>query len=355
MNMVEKKKIMVTGGAGFIGSALCRGAIEAGHEVLNLDKLTYAANLNSLEAIEASETYDFKQIDICNGEAVAEAIQSFQPDHIFNLAAETHVDRSIDVAAPFIDTNIVGTYKLLEVALNYFGGLSSVRQDSFRYIHVSTDEVFGSLGPTGKFSETTPYDPSSPYSASKAASDHLARAWQRTFDLPVIVTNCSNNYGPFQFPEKLIPLMILNAVEGQMLPVYGDGQNIRDWLYVEDHVAALLMIASTGRIGDTYTIGGDCEKTNLALIEMICDILDEKATRLNRPRRELISFVADRPGHDLRYAVDTSKLTNELGWRPRMSFEEGLGTTIKWYLDNPDWWRPLRDKTYDGTRLGLKK
>jgi dTDP-glucose 4,6-dehydratase len=348
-------KYLVTGGAGFIGSALCRFLIaETGVEVVNLDKLTYAGTLTSLTEVAGSDRYAFVQADIADAAAMAAVFRDHDPDAVLHLAAETHVDRSIDGAAPFIATNIVGTWTLLEAATAHWRALPPERRAAFRFLHVSTDEVYGSLGETGAFTEITPYDPRSPYSASKAASDHLASAWFHTHGLPVLISNCSNNYGPHHFPEKLIPLVILNALEGRPLPVYGDGLNVRDWLYVEDHARALELIVRTGRPGETYNVGGRNERTNLQVVETICDLLDELAPdSAIGPRRGLITFVADRPGHDRRYAIDASKLEGELGWRARETFETGLRRTVDWYLRRRDWWEPLRAR-YAGGRLGLE-
>ncbi|MBL9011232.1 MAG: dTDP-glucose 4,6-dehydratase [Alphaproteobacteria bacterium] len=347
-------RVMVTGGAGFIGSAVCRLlAGERDHEILNLDCLTYAASLASLAPIENRPGYRFLKADIRDHEAVGRAFAEFQPDAVLHLAAESHVDRSITGPAAFISTNIVGTHAMLEGARAYWSALPASRRDAFRFLHISTDEVFGSLGEDGLFTEKTPYDPSSPYSASKAASDHLVRAWHRTYGLPAIVTNCSNNYGPYHFPEKLIPLTILNALEGAHLPVYGDGSNVRDWLYVEDHARALEAVLMRGRPGETYNVGGRNERTNLQVVSAICDELDRLFPG-PQSRRALIRMVPDRPGHDHRYAIDAAKLENELGWRAQENFETGLARTVRWYVDNPAWWRPLR-KTYDGARLGLEK
>lgn len=346
-------RILVTGGAGFIGSALVRYLVsEVGAEILNLDKLTYAGNLASLEPIAGANNYSFVQADICDRAAVVAVIEGFRPDHILHLAAESHVDRSITGAGEFIQTNVMGTFTLLEAARHYWSGLSGEAKAGFRFLHVSTDEVYGSLGDTGLFEETTPYDPSSPYSASKAASDHLAKAWHRTYGLPVVVSNCSNNYGPFHFPEKLIPLNILNALEGKPLPVYGDGSNIRDWLYVEDHARALHLIASKGRLGETYNVGGRNERTNIEVVRRICALMDELRPQA-APHDRLISFVTDRPGHDQRYAIDATKLESELGWKARETFDTGIEKTVRWYLDNEHWWRPLRGGVYAGERLGV--
>jgi len=347
-------RVIVTGGAGFIGSALVRYLVlEKGYEVLNIDALTYAGYLPSLKATEGKPNYRFLQADICDGPAMADAISSFRPDRIMHLAAESHVDRSITGAADFIQTNVIGTFTLLEAARAYWSTLSAEARDAFRFLHVSTDEVYGSLGDEGLFTEDTPYDPSSPYSASKASSDHLAKAWQRTYGLPVVVSNCSNNYGPYHFPEKLIPLTILNALAGEKLPVYGKGENVRDWLYVEDHARALDLIAERGRIGETYNVGGRNERKNIDVVRRICSVLDQLVPA-NRPREELIEFVTDRPGHDARYAIDATLLENELGWRARENFDTGIEKTVQWYLDSEWWWRPLRER-YAGERLGLLK
>jgi dTDP-glucose 4,6-dehydratase len=346
-------RVLVTGGAGFIGSAVCRHlAGDLGAEVLNIDKLTYAANLSSLASISGLANYRGLVADICDGTTVDEAFRSFQPETVIHLAAESHVDRSINGSAAFIETNIVGTHRLLEAALRYWRAAPANIKNSFRFLHVSTDEVFGSLGANGLFCETTPYDPSSPYSASKAASDHLVLAWHRTYGLPTLISNCSNNYGPYQFPEKLIPLVILNALEGRPLPVYGTGSNVRDWLHVEDHARALLLILAKGSVGETYNVGGRNEQTNLAVVEGICELMDRLHPK-SHPHRKLITFVSDRPGHDLRYAIDATKIETQLGWRARESFETGLEKTVRWYLDNPAWWQPLRQTVYGGERLGL--
>jgi dTDP-glucose 4,6-dehydratase len=353
---MAQRTILVTGGAGFIGSAVCRHLIGRGDtRVVNLDKLTYAGNLASLAELEGSRDYRFVQVDIGDSAAVAALLAEERPDAIMHLAAESHVDRSIDGPGEFIDTNIVGTFRLLQAALGYWRGLEGTKRQNFRFHHISTDEVFGDLPfDSGIFTEDTPYDPSSPYSASKAASDHLVRAWQHTYGLPAIVSNCSNNYGPYHFPEKLIPLVILNALHERPLPVYGRGENVRDWLYVEDHARALDAIVSAGRPGETYLIGGRAEQTNLEVVRTICRLLDERRARTGGGRHEdLIELVADRPGHDRRYAIDPSKAEAELGWRARESFESGMGKTVDWYLAREDWWRPLRDKKYAGERLGL--
>ncbi|MDH1539114.1 dTDP-glucose 4,6-dehydratase, partial [Pseudomonas chengduensis] len=350
-------RILVTGGAGFIGSALIRHLIQSTeHDVLNLDKLTYAGNLESLAPVDDNPRYRFVQADIADSPVVAQTLAEFQPDAIMHLAAESHVDRSIDGPAAFIQTNIVGTYSLLESTRAYWLGLSAERKAAFRFHHISTDEVYGDLhGVDDLFTETTPYAPSSPYSASKAASDHLVRAWQRTYGLPVLITNCSNNYGPYHFPEKLIPLMILNALAGKPLPVYGNGQQVRDWLYVEDHARALLKVVSEGQVGETYNIGGHNEQKNLDVVRAICALLEELAPQ--KPAgiaryEDLITYVQDRPGHDLRYAIDASKIEHELGWVPQETFETGLRKTVQWYLDNLDWCRRVQDGSYQGQRLG---
>ena len=349
--------ILVTGGAGFIGSAVIRYIIKStNNKVLNIDKLTYAGNLESLVEVENNPNYSFKQIDICNAIALEQAFHDFQPDFIMHLAAESHVDRSIDGPAEFINTNIVGTYTLLEAARKYWQGLDDNKRSVFRFHHISTDEVYGDLeGTTDLFTETTPYAPSSPYSASKASSDHLVRAWHRTYGLPIVITNCSNNYGPYHFPEKLIPLVILNALDGKNLPIYGKGDQIRDWLYVEDHARALYKVVTEGAIGETYNIGGHNEKQNIEVVRTICQILDELKPQLNgQPYESLITFVKDRPGHDLRYAIDATKIKNELGWTPVESFETGIRKTVEWYLNNLDWCRRVQDGSYQRERLGVK-
>jgi dTDP-glucose 4,6-dehydratase len=346
-------KVLVTGGAGFIGSSVCRRLVANGDHVVNLDVMTYAATKGSTASLETHPNYAFVQADICDAVAVAGVFASHRPDAVMHLAAESHVDRSISGSGPFITTNVVGTHTMLEAAVRYWRDLPQAAADNFRFLHVSTDEVYGALGEEGLFSETTPYDPRSPYSASKAASDHLASAWHHTYGLPVLISNCSNNYGPFHFPEKLIPLCIIRALEGQPLPVYGDGSQIRDWLYVEDHARALRLIVERGRVGETYNVGGRNERRNLAVVEAICDQLDALAGELpTGPRRNLITFVADRPGHDQRYAIDATKLETELGWTAEHDFDSGLRTTVRWYLENEWWWRPLQ-KGYDGQRLGL--
>lgn len=347
-------RVIVTGGAGFIGSALVRYLIlDKGYEVLNVDALTYAGNLDSLKLVEDRANYRFLHANVCDRRAMDQAIMDFRPDRIMHLAAESHVDRSITGAADFIQTNVIGTFSLLEAARSYWDRLEGAAKDEFRFLHVSTDEVYGSLGSDGLFSEETPYDPSSPYSASKASSDHLATAWQRTYGLPIVVSNCSNNYGPFHFPEKLIPLTILNALAGERLPVYGKGENVRDWLYVEDHARALDLIIERGRVGETYNVGGRNERRNIDVVQRICTVLDELVPS-NRPHKELIEFVSDRPGHDGRYAIDATKLETELGWRAQENFDTGIEKTVQWYLDNDWWWRPLRNR-YSGERLGLLK
>ena len=348
-------KIVVTGGAGFIGSALVRHLIgHTGHDVLVVDKLTYAGNLASLTSVKDDARYRFSKTDICDRAAIDEIFSSFKPDAIMNLAAESHVDRSIDGPVDFINTNIVGTYNLLEAAISYWSKLDRERAQKFRFHHISTDEVFGALTSEGRFVEETRYDPRSPYSATKAASDHLVRAWNHTYGLPILLTNCSNNYGPHQFPEKLIPLVTIRALAGESLPVYGQGLNVRDWLFVDDHAAALALILERGRVGETYNIGGDSECRNIDVVNLICDTLDKLKPRpKGRPHRELITFVADRPGHDFRYAIDCSKLKAELGWGPRHTFESGLKATVQWYIDNRAWWEPLLAKHDAASRRGL--
>lgn len=349
------KKIIISGGAGFIGSAVIRHLIaNTDLEVLNIDKLTYAGNLESLKDVELAERYAFKQLDICDQNGITQAFVDFQPDAIMHLAAESHVDRSIDGPGEFIQTNVVGTYTLLDVALAYWRKLPEEQKESFRFHHVSTDEVYGDLDEAGYFIEETSYAPSSPYSASKASSDHLVRAWGRTYGLPILVTNCSNNYGPYHFPEKLIPLMILNALEGKPLPVYGNGKQVRDWLYVEDHARALCEVVAKGEVGETYNIGGHNEKQNLEVVRTLCDILDKKAPPKSELKsyHDLITFVADRPGHDLRYAIDASKIERELGWKPQESFESGIEKTVDWYLNNQEWCQHVQDGSYQRQRLG---
>jgi dTDP-glucose 4,6-dehydratase len=349
-------RVFVTGGAGFIGSALVRHLIaNSPHEVLNLDKLTYAGVLESLDEVADDPRYRFVQGDICDSALVRRLLDEFQPDVIAHLAAESHVDRSIDGPADFIETNVVGTFSMLEQALDYWRRLDAERQRSFRFHHISTDEVFGSLGPDGFFTEATPYDPRSPYSASKAASDHLVRAWGHTYGLPVLVTNCSNNYGPYHFPEKLIPLVIIRALGGQELPVYGDGSNIRDWLFVEDHARALATVFEKGKPGETYNVGGNSERKNIEVVRAICAALDQCQSRGDgRSYAEQIRFVPDRPGHDQRYAIDAGKIRDELGWEPQVSFDDGIGRTVDWYLRRRDWWEPILARRYDTERLGLK-
>ena len=349
-------RILVTGGAGFIGSALVRHLIrETPHEVLNLDKLTYAGNLASLEPIADSPRYRFVQADICDAPAVAAALAEFRPDIITHLAAESHVDRSIDGPAAFIETNVVGTFTMLSAALDYWRSLDGAAKDRFRFHHISTDEVFGTLGPDGFFTEETPYDPHSPYSASKASSDHLVRAWHDTYGLPTLLTNCSNNYGPYHFPEKLIPLMVIKALAGDTLPIYGKGANVRDWLYVEDHARALTAVFERGRIGDSYIIGGRAERTNMAVVHRICAALDQLRPRTDgQSYATQIGFVADRPGHDARYAIEPAKLERELGWSAQESFDSGIEHTVRWYLDNEAWWRPLVTEKNATDRAGLK-
>ena len=379
-------KILVTGGAGFIGSNLVHLLVSKGHQVLNIDKLTYAGNPRSLADLEGNPSHHLLQADICDADAMRKAFADFRPDWVMHLAAESHVDRSIDGPGEFIQTNILGTYVLLQTALEYWRGLGDQRSEardqrsevggqrseeiasSFRFLHVSTDEVYGSLGEQGLFTETTPYDPHSPYSASKAASDHLARAWRDTYGLPVIVTNCSNNYGPFQFPEKLIPVVILKALRGEPIPVYGKGENIRDWLYVEDHAEALLAAISKGQPGETYNIGGNNEMRNIDLVRLLCRLLDEALAKcpelrtkhltsdLRPPTSEsLITFVTDRPGHDLRYAIDATKIKNELGWEPKQDHESGFRKTVEWYLENEAWWQDILDGSYQLERIGLSE
>ncbi|EOC0003508.1 dTDP-glucose 4,6-dehydratase [Cronobacter turicensis] len=354
------KRFLVTGGAGFIGSAVVRHLIQnTDHAVLVVDKLTYAGNLASLAPVAQDARFVFEQVDICDAQSLDRLFTQFKPDVVMHLAAESHVDRSIDGPAAFIETNIVGTYTLLEAARRYWSGLADAEKTAFRFHHISTDEVYGDLhGLDDFFTETTPYAPSSPYSASKAGSDHLVRAWRRTYGLPTLVTNCSNNYGPYHFPEKLIPLTILNALAGKPLPVYGNGQQIRDWLYVEDHARALCLVATEGVVGETYNIGGHNEQKNLDVVKTICALLEELAPQ--KPAgvdqySSLITFVQDRPGHDLRYAIDASKIERELGWRPQETFESGMRKTVQWYLDNETWWKQVQDGSYQGQRLGLAR
>lgn len=343
-------KLMITGGAGFIGSAVVRLAVARGHAVVNVDKLTYAACLENVAEATASPLYAFEQADICDNSAMSRILEAHRPDAIMHLAAESHVDRSIDGPGTFIETNITGTYHLLEAARSYW--VRNGKPAEFRFHHVSTDEVFGSLGLTGQFTEDTPYDPRSPYSASKAASDHLVRAWGETYGLPVVLSNCSNNYGPYHFPEKLIPVIILNALAGKPLPIYGDGSNVRDWLYVEDHADALLLVLTKGQVGRSYNIGGENERSNLQLVRTICEILDAQCARGSGSYADLITFVPDRPGHDARYAIDPARIRDELGWRPSVTVDEGLELTVRWYLRNEHWWRPLLNRCGVGQRLG---
>tara|TARA_S200000501_G_scaffold258683_1_gene242470 strand:+ start:694 stop:1746 length:1053 start_codon:yes stop_codon:yes gene_type:complete len=348
------RKVLVTGGAGFIGSAVCRHLIGLNnYRVLNLDKLTYAGTTSSLKEIEKNPNYFFKKVDICDQKSITSILKDFKPNAIMHLAAESHVDRSIDGPSAFMKTNIMGTYNLLECSRTYYQSLSSNDKNLFRFHHISTDEVYGTLGDEGLFTELTPYDPRSPYSASKASSDHLVKAWFHTYNLPILITNCSNNYGPFHFPEKLIPLIILNALDGKSLPIYGKGDNIRDWLYVEDHARALVKVVEEGKIGETYNIGGNNEYTNLEVVELICSFLDDLKPK-NESYTNLITYVEDRPGHDKRYAIDAEKIESKLSWKAKENFKSGLLKTIHWYLDNEWWWKPLRDN-YSGKRLGRGK
>ena len=348
-------KIFVTGGAGFIGgNFVLKQIIQEGNEVLNFDKLTYAGNLDTLKSVIGNDKYQFIQGDICQRSTVKNALSQFQPNVIINFAAESHVDRSIDGPFEFIQTNIVGTAVLLDEANNYYKTLTGEMKVGFRFLHVSTDEVYGSLGDDDYFTENTAYDPSSPYSASKASSDHLVRAWSRTFGLPILITNCSNNYGPYQFPEKLIPLMILNCLKEKSLPVYGKGDNVRDWLFVEDHCDAIYSVLSSGKLGETYNIGGNNEIQNIDIVKIICEKMDEYFPRKQGGNyEELITYVTDRPGHDFRYAIDASKISNELGWQPKENFETGIEKTIRWYLENREWWQAIQDNTYQQERLGV--
>lgn len=356
---MEVKRILVTGGAGFIGSAVVRHIIaNTNNSVVVVDKLTYAGNLESLTPVADNERYSFEQVDICNRNELDRVFAQYQPDYVMHLAAESHVDRSIDGPADFIETNIVGTYTMLEAARQYWNGLDASRKEAFRFHHISTDEVYGDLhGTDDFFTETTPYAPSSPYSASKASSDHLVRAWLRTYGFPTIVTNCSNNYGPYHFPEKLIPLIILNALAGKPLPVYGNGAQIRDWLYVEDHARALYLVVTEGAIGETYNIGGHNERKNIDVVKTVCALLEELVP--SKPEgvehyADLITYVTDRPGHDMRYAIDAAKIERELGWRPQETFESGIRKTVQWYLANESWWKRVQDGSYAGERLGLQ-
>ena len=347
------KRFLITGGAGFIGSAVVRHLIATtDNHVLVVDKLTYAGNLDSLAPVNNHARYKFARADVADAQKIHDLFVGFQPDVVMHLAAESHVDRSIDGPADFIQTNVFGTFVLLQQALGYWRKLSSSKAERFRFHHISTDEVFGSLDADGLFDEDTSYRPNSPYSASKAASDHLVRAWHHTYGLPVVLSNCSNNYGPYHFPEKLIPLTILNALEVRPLPVYGKGENVRDWLYVEDHVRALILIAEKGRKGQSYNVGGNCERSNIAVVRAICSVMDEFAPVATGPRERLITFVADRPGHDLRYAIDARKIHQELGWHPQETFETGLRKTVEWYLKNRAWWERIRSNVYGGERLG---
>jgi dTDP-glucose 4,6-dehydratase len=347
-------RVLITGGCGFIGSAVCRLGARLGWTILNIDKLTYAANPANVAMLEGQAGYGFVQADICDRTAIEAAFADFQPEAVVHLAAETHVDRSITGSSDFVTTNVVGTHVLLEAARRHWESLEPEARKAFRFLQVSTDEVYGTLGATGRFTETTPYDPRSPYSATKAAADHLASAWFETYGLPTLITNCSNNYGPYQFPEKLIPLVLLNALEGRDLPVYGDGAQVRDWLHVEDHARGIVAALSRGQPGQTYNFGGDAERANLAVVEAICDAVDALRPAAGS-RRDLIRFVEDRPGHDRRYAIDAAKAEAELDWRPERGFEDGLSETVAWYLDNPAWWGPLRARVYGGERLGLTK
>jgi dTDP-glucose 4,6-dehydratase len=345
-------KILVTGGAGFIGSAVIRAAIGRGQTIVNVDALTYAACLENVAEVADSPLYAFEHVDICDADAVKRVFDQHQPDAVMHLAAESHVDRSIDGPGAFIQTNVVGTFEMLQAARAYW--TNAGKPEAFRFHHISTDEVYGTLGATGAFTEDTPVAPNSPYSASKAASDHLVRAWHETYGLPAVITNCSNNYGPFHFPEKLVPVVILNALAGKSIPVYGKGENVRDWLYVEDHADALLTVLEKGKIGRTYNIGGENEARNIDLVRTICALIDEMRPAA-RPRSELITFVTDRPGHDLRYAIDPTRIRTELGWRPSVTLEEGLRRTVAWYLENEQWWRALQNRDGVGQRLGVRQ
>ena len=354
--MSKPLRILVTGGAGFIGSALVRHLISnTPHAVLNLDALTYAGNLQSVAGVSTSDRYEFAQVNICDTSKITELMATFKPDVVTHLAAESHVDRSIDGPAAFIETNLVGTFSMLSAALEYWRTLDPVSKSAFRFHHISTDEVFGALGKEGYFTENTSYDPRSPYSASKAGSDHLVSAWHHTYGLPVLITNCSNNYGPYHFPEKLIPLTIIKCLAGEPLPVYGKGDNVRDWLFVDDHVRALQAVFERGRVGESYMIGGRSERTNISVVEAICDTLDRLMPRSDKlSYRTQISFVSDRPGHDFRYAIDATKLENELGWKPQHTFDSGIETTVLWYLENRKWWGDIMSGAYQGERLGLQ-
>ncbi|MGC1466258.1 MAG: dTDP-glucose 4,6-dehydratase [Pseudolabrys sp.] len=346
--------IVVTGGAGFIGSAVIRHLLDCtSMQVINVDKLTYAANLAAIPQARGNSRYRFEHVDICNGPELRRIFQAVHPDRILNLAAESHVDRSIDGPSEFVQTNLVGTFTLLQESLRYWRGIAGGARDNFRFLHVSTDEVFGTLSGQGLFSEESPYAPNSPYSATKAGSDHLVRAWRETYGLPAMITNCSNNFGPYQFPEKLIPHMIMRGLADQPLPVYGDGMNVRDWLYVEDHARALALVLEQGVVGETYNIGARCEQTNKAVVEAICDLLDEMSPSKSGSRRSLIEFAPDRPGHDRRYAIDPAKIENRLGWRPAQSFKSGLAETVRWYLENRPWWEEILQRGYEPTRAGL--
>lgn len=347
--------IFVTGGAGFIGSAVARHLLrDTGAKVVNIDKLTYAASTDSIPGAHNNRNYQFERVNICNGPSLRKLFEKYRPDAVMNLAAESHVDRSIDGPAEFIQTNVVGTFTLLQETLRYWKNLSPEARKSFRFLHVSTDEVFGSLGADGLFTEQSSYAPNSPYSASKAASDHLVRSWHETYELPTLLTNCSNNYGPYHFPEKLIPHIIIKALACKPLPVYGDGQNIRDWLYVEDHAEALTLVLESGNVGETYNVGGRNERTNITVVERVCDLLDDIVPATVGSRRQLISFVQDRPGHDRRYAIDASKLERTLGWRAKETFDHGIEKTVRWYIDNESWWKAILDRGYSAKRAGLK-
>jgi dTDP-glucose 4,6-dehydratase len=345
-------KLLITGGAGFIGSAVVRRAVADGHEVVNLDALTYSANLDNVASVAKSPLYAFEEADICNAERMQAIFAKHRPDAVMHLAAESHNDRAIDGPLAFVRSNVMGTAVLLEAARAHWNTLPPEKKQAFRFHHVSTDEVFGALGEDGAFTEETPYDPNSPYSASKAGSDHLVRAWGRTFGLPVVITNCANNYGPFQFPEKLIPTVVVRAMEGKTIPIYGDGRQVRDWLHVDDHAEALLLVLQKGRLNETYCIGGDSTRRNLEIVEILCAALDKYAPA-NTPHAEKIAFVADRPGHDFRYSIDASKLKAELGWEPRTPLAEGLEETVRWYVENRDWWQAIRERGFHSERLGL--